>query len=333
MGTTGTPKFTSTTHVPVVSSSCTIQTSSLVTNEKMSNMSSVETHVSKSTTSLIPSIPATKPSVLSSLYSPVTTAFSNSSTVTSTKPEKVLIKTERTTPEVEVIEIDDFEIETNMSDETSLKTEIEKPNLDVIEIDEPDINAFKTAEKVVVSTLQSPVMGTSSNSSTVTSTMPDTPAVETHKITPNIEIIETDDVEIKSVAKKRKMEDKQKSVCGEYFYFCVDCEAGSSGSRYPLTLDIASHILQEEHFNFKLIKDVFPDIEVTGRPRLENISYNSRWNKKVTKDWQKMVIGAKADEMIQFKYQVPRKCLKCDLRFHDSADMFLHIREKHVKKR
>merc|ERR1712126_618075 len=163
--------------------------------------------------------------------------------------------------------------------------------------------------------------------------MPDASPVKKQKATPTKEIIEIDDVEIKTAAKNIKVKDEQKSVCGEYFYFCVDCEAGSSERKYPLTLDLASHILQKEHFNFKLINDVFPDMEDAGRPRLENITYNSKWNKKVTKDWQKMVIGAKADEMIQFKYQVPRKCLKCDLRFHDSADMFLHIREKHVKKR
>ena len=63
-----------------------------------------------------------------------------------------------------------------------------------------------------------------------------------------------------------------------YYYFCLDCEASRDGCRVPLTMDIASHVVERRHTNFQPIEQVLPD---TGYVSLENLSYNKTWNKKV----------------------------------------------------
>ena len=53
---------------------------------------------------------------------------------------------------------------------------------------------------------------------------------------------------------------------------------------------------------------------------------------QVSKEWQRLVFNADSEELKTFKYSSPRKCLKCDQHFRDSADMFIHIRNVHVRK-
>ena len=63
-----------------------------------------------------------------------------------------------------------------------------------------------------------------------------------------------------------------------YYYFCLDCEVAQPGSKVPITLDIASHILERGHINFQPISEVFPD---RGHVLVENITFNPKFNKKV----------------------------------------------------
>ena len=76
---------------------------------------------------------------------------------------------------------------------------------------------------------------------------------------------------------------------------------------------------------------MFADMQNTV-PRIENISYIKKYNKTVIRQWKQYVIDTRDDEMGQFKYKKPRKCLKCSLSFEDSAHMLIHIRYQHIKK-
>ena len=54
---------------------------------------------------------------------------------------------------------------------------------------------------------------------------------------------------------------------------------------------------------------------------------------QVSKEWKRLVFNAESEaELKTFKYSSARKCLKCDQKFIDSADMFIHIRNVHVRK-
>merc|ERR1719494_392928 len=58
----------------------------------------------------------------------------------------------------------------------------------------------------------------------------------------------------------RKASRKRKSTSDlkhHYYYFCLDCEVNQPGSKVPITLDIASHILERGHINFQPISEVF----------------------------------------------------------------------------
>ena len=62
----------------------------------------------------------------------------------------------------------------------------------------------------------------------------------------------------------------------------------------------------------------------------KKISYSLYF--QISKDWQRMVLRTDNEKLEQFKYSQPRKCLKCSEKFTDSADMFIHIRNSHIKK-
>merc|ERR1711974_314496 len=134
-------------------------------------------------------------------------------------------------------------------------------------------------------------------------------------------------------SRKRKLDDEPlalSSLKHHYYYFCLDCESENPGSKFPVTLDIASHIMEKGHTNFQPISDVIND---RGHVFIENITYSPDLNKKVSKEWQRLVFNAKSEaELKTFKYSSARKCLKCDEKFRDSADMFIHIRNAHVRK-
>jgi hypothetical protein len=150
----------------------------------------------------------------------------------------------------------------------------------------------------------------------------------------NIGIDKYDDgnYDFKNAAKKIKVEDDEVIDIEQFYYFCLDCESLNPGCRIPVTMDLASHILQKKHSNFQPIIDEFPDMLETGALSIENISYNPIWHKKVVKEWKRLVSNTGASEVEQYKYQTPRKCLKCSEQFSHSVEMFLHIREKHIKK-
>ena len=76
-------------------------------------------------------------------------------------------------------------------------------------------------------------------------------------------------------AERAKSDD---AVTAAYYYFCLDCEASRDGCRVPLTMDIASHVVERRHTNFQPIEQVLPD---TGYVSLENLSFNKKCNKKV----------------------------------------------------
>ena len=82
----------------------------------------------------------------------------------------------------------------------------------------------------------------------------------------------------RKASRKRKLTSDLKY---HYYYFCLDCEVDQQpGSKVPITLDIASHILERGHINFQPISEVFPD---RGHVLIENITFNSNFNKKVCK--------------------------------------------------
>merc|ERR1712156_266320 len=130
----------------------------------------------------------------------------------------------------------------------------------------------------------------------------------------------------RKASRKRKLTSDLKH---HYYYSCLDCEVDQAGSKVPITLDIASHIMEWGHINFQPISEVFPD---RGHVLIENITFNPELNKKVNKEWQRLVFNADSEQLKTFKYPFPRKCLQCDQRFTDSADMFIHIRNAHVRK-
>merc|ERR1712192_93196 len=111
-----------------------------------------------------------------------------------------------------------------------------------------------------------------------------------------------------------------------YYYFCLNCEEEKPGSKFPITLDIASHIMEKGHTDFR---PIIPD---RGHISFENIPFSPNLNKKVSKEWQRLVFNADSEELKTFKYSSARSCLKCDQKFRDSADMFIHIRNAHVRK-
>ena len=79
----------------------------------------------------------------------------------------------------------------------------------------------------------------------------------------------------RKASKKRKLTGDLKH---HYYYFCLDCEVDQPGSKVPITLDIASHIMERGHVNFQPISEVFPD---RGHVLVENITFNLKFNKKV----------------------------------------------------
>ena len=81
----------------------------------------------------------------------------------------------------------------------------------------------------------------------------------------------------RKASRKRKLTSDLKY---HYYYFCLDCEVAQPGSKVPITLDIASHILERGHINFQPISEVFPD---RGHVLVENITFNPKFNKKVCK--------------------------------------------------
>ena len=158
----------------------------------------------------------------------------------------------------------------------------------------------------------------------------------------------------RSDSRKRKLDVEpflmSPSLKHHYYYFCLNCEEEKPGSKFPTTLDIASHIMEKGHTDFQPISDVIPD---RGHVFVENITYSPNLNKKVctcyklslcflqpflpsflqvSKEWQRLVFNADSEELKTFKYSSARKCLKCDQKFRDSADMFIHIRNAHVRK-
>jgi len=114
-----------------------------------------------------------------------------------------------------------------------------------------------------------------------------------------------------------------------YYYFCLDCEAERPGARVPVTVDLATHILEKKHMNFQPITEV---LQGKASVDLENLSYNPKYNKKIIREWQRIALGAGAEELKKYTYDTPRSCLKCAQLFPDSADMFLHIRNNHIRK-
>merc|ERR1719319_2070773 len=112
------------------------------------------------------------------------------------------------------------------------------------------------------------------------------PHITNQTMNPSNEHIELEskdvDVEVSMVAQieAKSAKSVEPSVTAAYYYFCLDCEASRDGCRVPLTMDIASHVVERRHTNFQPIEQVLPD---TGYVPLENLSYNKKWNKKVTK--------------------------------------------------
>ena len=84
-------------------------------------------------------------------------------------------------------------------------------------------------------------------------------------------------IKVKEESKKRKLDTVNELPRKRYYYFCLDCEAERPGSRFPLTLDLASHIIQRNHTNFRPITDFFQNSFLS----LDNITYSTAWNKKV----------------------------------------------------
>ena len=84
-------------------------------------------------------------------------------------------------------------------------------------------------------------------------------------------------IEVKEESKKRKLDADNELPRKRYYYFCLDCEAEQPGSRFPLSLDLASHIIQRNHSNFRPITDFFQNSFLS----LDNITYSPAWNKKV----------------------------------------------------
>ena len=115
---------------------------------------------------------------------------------------------------------------------------------------------------------------------------------------------------------------------GDYFYFCLDCEALEDPkdpvkTRFPLSIDLASHITTTNHQNFEPIK---------GRVgvKLTSISFSQEHNKTVIKKWKRLVKDGDTGAINALKYPAPKKCSKCDARFGDAIDMFKHIKETHI---
>lgn len=124
---------------------------------------------------------------------------------------------------------------------------------------------------------------------------------------------------------KLSPETSDEPINKDYFYFCLDCEAGEdpedlARTRFPLTMDLAGHITSTDHQHFTPIKK---SLDV----RLGSVSYRAELNKTVIKKWKRLV---KDGDIQDIRYSAPRKCGKCAEVFDDAVDMFKHIKEVHV---
>jgi len=149
-----------------------------------------------------------------------------------------------------------------------------------------------------------------------------------------------DEIEIIQVIENPKPEEKSTDthLKEKYYYFCLDCEEEKGeGCRVPISADIAGHIITKQHTRFTPIENCFPSMKNKNLLSLSNISYSRKWNKKVIQDWKRNMTAqlnaATSGLDVQFKYEKPRRCLQvlCQFVAEDPADMFKHIREKHVK--
>ena len=86
----------------------------------------------------------------------------------------------------------------------------------------------------------------------------------------------------RSDSRKRKLDVEpllmSPSLKHHFYYFCLNCEDEQPGSKFPITLDIASHIMEKGHADFQPISDAIPD---RGHVFVENITYSPNLNKKV----------------------------------------------------
>ena len=84
----------------------------------------------------------------------------------------------------------------------------------------------------------------------------------------------------RSDSRKRKLpsDDPLSRLRHRYYYFCLNCEDEQPGSKFPITFDIASHIMEKGHVDFQPISNLIPD---RGHVLIENITYSPDLNKKV----------------------------------------------------
>ena len=107
----------------------------------------------------------------------------------------------------------------------------------------------------------------------------------------------------------------------EYFYFCLECEAGLGevGREVPLGMDLAAHNAATGHTRLQPILSRYPGPAV----RLANLSYSRDWGGRVRRCWKRLVL---AGEITQDQYTRTRTCLRCGVAVDSAVDMFLHIK-------
>jgi len=119
----------------------------------------------------------------------------------------------------------------------------------------------------------------------------------------------------------------------KYHYLCLDCEHEQGYDcgeacrhlihpRFPITMDIAGHLIKTGHSNFEPIKNSYSRCFV----KVPNLSYSSSLGGKVRKKWKKLIMS---EMLVEHKYGEMRRCLKCEESFDNSLAMFSHIKKVH----
>jgi len=111
-----------------------------------------------------------------------------------------------------------------------------------------------------------------------------------------------------------------------YFYFCLECEAGRGTEqvedlvRVPLSIDLAGHMKSTGHQSFEPIGNQV-------RVNLQDIAHSPVHHRSVVRRWKRLV---REEVITDVEYEQPRKCLKCQFSAGDAIEMFKHIRDAHI---
>ena len=70
-------------------------------------------------------------------------------------------------------------------------------------------------------------------------------------------------------------------------YNCTEGCTHTDHPRYPITVDIAGHMMDTGHTNLLPVKELLPDCRLS----VKNVSYNRQLGSKVRRDWKRLILS------------------------------------------